>query len=128
MAMITANSQKRNAILFSLVLVAILGTALATFIFSNRKSLVCKPGQSSDLNKAICQAVILYNQQKQLGTDFSEGPCLSNDLFPGWVADIVHNPRQSIDNLPANQCQAFIEGRANHFVELDTEGNIVRAE
>lgn len=119
---------KRNFYLFILVAIAIASSALITTIFFSHKNLSCKPGQLSDYDKAVCQALILYNQQKSSGSDFSSGPCLSNDLFPGWVADIVHNPRERQDDLPANQCQAFIEGRATHFVELDTKGNVVRVE
>lgn len=123
-----AVNQKRNYLLICLVLSAILASALITTIFFSHKVYICKPGQSSDYDKAICQAQVLYEEQARLGSDFSSGPCLTNDLFPGWVADIVHNPRQPVDDLPANQCQAFIEGRANHFVELDTMGKVIRVE
>lgn len=82
----------------------------------------------NEIDTAVNQAKHLYNQQKALGEDFSNGPCLSNALLPGWVLDIVHSPRQPVDNLPANQCSAYLEGRATHFVELDTEGNLVRAQ
>jgi hypothetical protein len=47
--------------------------------------------------------------------------------MPGWVADIAHDPRQEIDNDPANQCQNFLSGEAQHFVELDPEGNLIQA-
>jgi hypothetical protein len=42
------------------------------------------------------------------------------------VADVVHSPRDPIDDLPENQCQAYLEGRAKHFVEIDVNGNIIR--
>lgn len=100
---------------------------ITTAVFSN-ENLPYNPGQSSEYDKAVGQALILYNQQKELGEDFSTGPCLSNDLTPGWVADIVHNPRTKEDDLPQNQCQAFLEGRAKHFVELDLNGALVRVE
>lgn len=124
-----AANKKQNTILFILALAAILGAALMTSLFFSHKNYVCKPGQSSEYDKAICQAQALYDKQALApGNDFSDGPCLSNDLLPGWVADIVHNPRQPIDDMPSNQCQAFIEGRANHFVELDLKGKVIRIE
>ena len=77
-------------------------------------------------NTVVNQAKFLYQQRKQEGENFSSGPCLSNALLPGWVLDIVHNPREKIDDLPQNQCPAYLEGGAEHFVELDPEGNLIR--
>lgn len=59
------------------------------------------------------------------------GPCLSiikpdwniND----WVCDVAHSPRQDVDNLPENQCSAYREGTAKHFVEVDPNCNLIRA-
>lgn len=81
----------------------------------------------SEEDAAVNQARYLYQVDKEQGRDFTFGPCLSNALMPGWVADIAHNPREPIDDLPENQCPAFREGRASHFVELDVEGNLIRA-
>jgi hypothetical protein len=119
---------RRNYLLFLIVIAAILGSAFVTTSFYSHKTVPYKPGQSSDYDKAVGQALILFNQQKQLDADLSSGPCLSNDLIPGWVADIVHSPRTKQDNLPENECQAYLEGRATHFVELDVNGNVVRVE
>ncbi len=87
-------------------------------------------GNSSDgaplQTEAVAKTKALYLQQKSAGVDFSDGPCLSNDLLPGWVADIAHDPRQSADDLPENQCDAYREGKAQHFVELDTDGSLIR--
>ena len=47
--------------------------------------------------------------------------------MPGWVVDIAHSPRLSIDDLPENQCPAYLQGSAQHFVELDPKGNLIRA-
>ncbi len=48
--------------------------------------------------------------------------------LPDWVCDIAHSPRQSeIDDLPENQCSAYREGRAKHFVEVDMNCNLIRA-
>lgn len=81
----------------------------------------------ADIDTAVNQAKYLYEMEKVKGRDFSSGPCLSNALMPDWVADIAHNPRQSVDDLRENQCPAFLEGRAHHFVELDLEGNLIKA-
>ena len=81
----------------------------------------------TDKISAINQARILFQQKKMSGDDLSKGPCISNDLLPDWVADIAHNPRDPIDDIPQNQCPAFLNGTAHHFVELDLEGNLIKA-
>lgn len=86
-----------------------------------------RPGTMPDVDRAVNQAKAVYKQYKELGWDFSKGPCLSNALLPDWVLDIAHNPREPIDNLPENQCSAYREGSAHHFVELDPKGNLIRA-
>jgi hypothetical protein len=55
------------------------------------------------------------------GKILSNGPCLLNTIqdVKDWVCDVAHNPRQIIDDSPNNQCSAFREGKAHHFVEVD---------
>jgi hypothetical protein len=77
-------------------------------------------------DKAVAEGKALFRKAVLEGRDLLTGPCLSNDLMKDWVVDIVHDPRESMDDLPANQCQAYLEGRAKHFVELDTSGNLYR--
>ena len=110
--------------LFAIALIVIVLTGIATIYFNSREP---KGTSKSEIDTAINQANFLYRQRKDMKEDFSTGPCLSNALMPGWVVDIVHSPRLSIDDLPENQCPAYIEGKAAHFVELDTEGNLIRA-
>lgn len=111
--------------LFLVVLVIIVVSS--TLIYSQKPNNVSyKPGTSTELDTVVNQAKYAYQLHKNQKADLSNGPCLSNDLLPGWVADIVHSPRQSIDDLAQNQCPAYLEGRATHFVELDLEGNVVR--
>jgi hypothetical protein len=55
----------------------------------------------------------------------SRGPCLG-EIKPGWYLDIVHKPRQPVDNDPRNQCAAVRTGKAKHFVELTPNGDFVR--
>ena len=82
--------------------------------------------QKKQSDTAVNQAKNLYEARKKEKMDFSNGPCLSDALMSGWVADIAHNPRTQIDDLPQNQCPAYREGKAKHFVELDTNGELIR--
>lgn len=84
--------------------------------------------KEADKDIAVIKAKAIFNQKITEGQDLNNGPCLSNDLMPDWVADVAHNPRQAIDNLPENQCSAYREGKANHFVELDSDGNLIKAQ
>lgn len=43
-----------------------------------------------------------------------------------WVCDIAHSPRAAEDNLPENQCAAFRNGTAKHFIELTPECKLIR--
>lgn len=112
----------KNA-LFILALVVILLTGYLTLAInaSNHNS-----PSKAELEIAINQANHLYKAKLISGEDLSFGPCLSDALMPGWVVDIVHNPRTPVDDLPENQCPSFREGRAKHFVELDIKGNLIR--
>jgi len=58
--------------------------------------------------------------------DLSSGPCLSNKITEDWVCDVAHKPRLEKDNLLENRCEAFAEGIAHHFVELDTQCNVIQ--
>lgn len=83
--------------------------------------------QLSAAEQAAAKAQEIYNELKNKGTDFSNGPCLAENLMTDWVADIAHKPRQAVDNLPRNQCQSYRNGQAHHFVELDPNGAFIRA-
>jgi hypothetical protein len=80
-----------------------------------------------DRRAAITAALDVYAQQKQSGVDFSNGPCLADEVIDDWSADIAHDPREEIDNLPENQCQAYRDGHTHHFVELTPAGELIRA-
>jgi hypothetical protein len=56
--------------------------------------------------------------------DLSSGPCLGK-LKNDWVLDIVHLPRESVDNLTENQCEDYLLGRVHHFVEMTSKGEVV---
>lgn len=84
--------------------------------------------EAADKNLAIANAKELWRAKFQMGEDLSVGPCLSNAVITDWVADIAHNPRTPVDDKPENQCAAYRNGTAHHFVELDPEGNLIRAQ
>jgi hypothetical protein len=60
------------------------------------------------------------------GVDLRRGPCLGV-IKKDWVADVVHVPRNDADDDPANQCAAYRNGDAHHFVELNLQGKYVRS-
>jgi len=82
---------------------------------------------SEEQQRAVEAAQQLFQRKKAEGMSMSRGPCLG-EIMPGWVADVVHNPRQPIDEDPDNQCRAYLKGEAKHFVELDMEGKLVRVQ
>ena len=81
-------------------------------------------------DRAVNEAMAAYRQAKLDGTDLSRGPCIAEQLpgLPDWVADVAHDPRQPVDDVPANQCRRFRSGQAHHFVELDPSGDLIRAQ
>jgi hypothetical protein len=82
----------------------------------------------SDRDRAIRLAIELYEDVRAQGMDLSDGPCLAEEIIPDWAVDIAHSPRQPVDNLPQNQCRSWRERRVRHFVELDPDGNVMRAQ
>ena len=111
---------------FILSLAVILISSYFIYFQSKRPEPEYKAGKWPQYDTAVNQAQHVFNLKIQTGEDLSNGSCLSNALMPGWVADIVHSPRQPVDDLAENQCSAYLEGRAKHFVELDLEGNVIR--
>lgn len=100
----------------------------------------CVQSQSSDMepythetststeDKAKLECIFLCKASE---VDLSNGPCLSDDnprwKISDWVCDVAHSPRETVDNLPENQCQEFREGKASHFVEIDPNCNFIKA-
>lgn len=74
----------------------------------------------------IALAKQAYQDAKARGVNMSGGPCLGV-ITKDWVADVAHDPRQDVDDDPANQCDAYRSGEASHFVELDPQGNFIRS-
>jgi predicted small lipoprotein YifL len=86
--------------------------------------------EPSGSQKAVDEAQAAFRPLQAGGSDLSAGPCISESLpgLPDWVADIAHDPRQPVDDQPANQCQRYRSGQAHHFVELNVDGQLIRAE
>jgi len=70
----------------------------------------------------------VYASAKARHLTLDHGPCLAEELVPGWALDIAHSPRQAIDDQPENQCASYREGRVKHFIELDPAGKFIRME
>ncbi len=117
-----------NQLLFLLTLLVIVSSAAATYYLVIKTQSNYKIGQSQTADEAVRRALEQYAQKKSRGEDLRNGPCLNNQLMADWVADLVHNPRAKSDDLPSNQCKAFLDGKATHFVELDLDGNVVRVQ
>jgi hypothetical protein len=81
-------------------------------------------------SRAIAAAQQAYQQAFTRGDDLDAGPCIAEALpdMADWVADIAHDPREDVDDEPANQCERYRDGEASHFVELDPHGELIRAE
>ena len=84
----------------------------------------------SDRDRAVDKAQAAYDESAVAGRALSQGPCIAEELpgLPDWVADIAHDPREPADDDPANQCQRYNSGQAHHFVELDADGSLIKAE
>jgi hypothetical protein len=76
--------------------------------------------------EAIRKASLLFREKREKGEDLSSGPCIAEEIAPGWSADIAHLPRITGDDLPKNQCKKYANGETKHFVELSTDGDLIR--
>jgi len=79
-------------------------------------------GTQTDVDKATSACMNECRAWLNSGKDLSNGPCLLNPApnTPDWVCDVAHKPRQNVDDDPKNQCSAFKEGRAHHFIEVNS--------
>jgi hypothetical protein len=81
----------------------------------------------ADREAAIAAAEEAYAAVK--GQDLESGPCIAEEVpdLPDWVVDIVHDPRQPVDEQYINQCERYRSAEAKHYVELTPEGELIRA-
>lgn len=98
--------------------IAVLIAAVAVYLIS---------GIRSDAERAKIACIELCKVELAKGRNLSAGPCLSNQIIEDWVCDVAHKPRIEIDNLPENQCEAYRNRTAHHFVEIDPNCNFIRA-
>ena len=107
-----------NRLIITIMLILIL--ALAGCISA-------KNGEHQDI---INDCINLCIEAKTSHKNLSKGPCLSDNnpswMHKNWVCDVAHKPRKEIDNLPENQCEEFREGKANHFVEVNENCEVIR--
>lgn len=74
------------------------------------------------------EAKIVINDKIDEDEDLTVGPCLLNpsSINEDYVVDIAHDPRVKEDDNKDNQCSAYIEGKAKHFIEVDESGKLIR--
>ncbi|MBN1779174.1 MAG: hypothetical protein JW816_03075 [Candidatus Buchananbacteria bacterium] len=77
--------------------------------------------------EAVAKCQQLCQQRLADGINLSAGPCLSEKLLPDWVCDVAHNPRQVVDDNSNNQCQVYRQGAIGHFVEVDQNCKLIKA-
>ena len=86
----------------------------------------CIGQEESEVMKQEC--IQACQEALQEGRDLSAGPCLLNPMSnKDWVCDVAHDPRQPLDNIPDNQCSAYRQRLASHFIEVDTECNFIES-
>ncbi len=107
--------------------IILLGLFIVLYILlippSDRASLL-ETSSNNDEERAVQQCIESCNKAT---IDLSKGPCLWENNVEDYVCDVAHSPRQDIDNDPSNQCTAYREGRASHFVEVDENCNLMRS-
>ena len=127
--------KKSYKFLISILLLIILVLSVRFFIGGNEDSWIkdgrgvwIKHGNPAETPSYVLEQQQLIDQAKQLFVNYtgnlSNGPCLG--AVGNYVVDIVHNPRQSVDNLPENQCEDYKSGNLKNFMELDENGEVVR--
>jgi uncharacterized iron-regulated membrane protein len=133
--------KKKITLLLVAVLVILAFTGVGCFKKEVEKEIVEEEVEGEEVEKvektdeeqAIEAAKEIFVQKKKEGLNMSSGPCISEKLeldpplSEWWVADVAHSPRIAEDNKPENQCQSWGEGKAKHFVELDLNGDLIKA-
>lgn len=91
---------------------------------------LCTQKSTQDIKQQATFSCIQACKQKPQNLSYDNGPCLSDNNanwdVSDWVCDIAHSPRQAIDDISENQCQAYRNGQAHHFVEVDTSCSLIR--
>ena len=83
-----------------------------------------KDTNKDGVNEFIVCAQNLYDAFSRREVEI-DSQCLGT--CGNYAVDIVHVPRNATDNLVENQCEAYRNGQVSGFIELDKDGNVVRA-
>jgi len=86
----------------------------------------CVGQRTDDATKAKDACIQKCKDTVKAGNNLSKGPCLSNKIIEGWVCDVAHSPRQTVDDEPANQCSEFGKS-ASSFIEVDSNCSFIRS-
>lgn len=121
---------EQKILILGVVIIVIVGVALLTGLFGGGE----RPASTSEgtgsitslADQAKTKCIQLCQSKLQQGINLAPGPCLSNEIVSDWVCDVAHDPRQEVDNDPANQCPQFGK-TASHFIEVDPECNFIRS-
>lgn len=89
----------------------------------------CGGVSDAERDRAVALAGTAYEEALASGVNLEDGPCIADPLesLSDWVVDIAHDPRRDVDDDPANQCESYRSGEAEHFVELAPNGSLIRA-
>ena len=124
--------RKKYSLILSIILVFSVVFSYVAYTFGNKQQKVNynEVYQVAEACRNLCLYAkdLLAQQNKSLNSEcLSEIPLLiSYWPYENWVCDVVHVPRQEIDNLPQNQCKSFLSGKAKNFVEVSPNCTIVR--
>jgi hypothetical protein len=77
------------------------------------------------------RCVEVCRDQIAAGVDLNIGPCLSETNgvewnIEDWSCDVVHQPREIIDDTSLHQCQEYRKENTNHFVEVSPNCEFIR--
>jgi hypothetical protein len=81
------------------------------------------PAYVLEQQEAIICATDLYSKARE--TTMLESQCLGS--CGDYAVDIVSVPRTAEDDKEENQCSDFKAHLVHHFIELDKDGELVRA-
>src|SRR5574343_134630 len=106
------------------VFVVVISVVLGFIILA----LISNSADNEYKEEAIQGCIALCKNEIAKGTILNSGPCLSNNIAPGWACDIVSNPKNKlIDDLPDNQCAAYKNKIVRNIVEITPNCVLIKA-
>lgn len=121
-----------NKIILILIIAILFWTGMKAF----RKTELIPKRDISEVNldqrmlmeDILKEAKEVLDQKIEDEEDTVKGPCLLNPstINQDWVVDIAHEPRETEDDKPENQCSEYKDGKAKHFIEVDESGKMIR--